>query len=316
MTGDGAPVEAWTSAAQCLAVLLVAPGIQGLIARLKAMLQGRHGPGVLQPYFTLAKLWRRQDVRPEAASWIFTAAPGLALAIVAAACLTLPLFVGRAPLSAGAGLIVTLGLLALLRFVVSLSGLDTATPFGGLGSSRESAVGALIEPALFALALPWMAVAGSTAWPALLAATAAAPATSIVRFFGLGAAMIVLLAETGRLPIDNPDTHLELTMIHEAMVLEYAGPQLALMTLAHMVKQLLMLGLVADLLLPWGTAGRGVPPVLGATAAVATWCALATGLAVAETLSNKLRFFRLPAYLGAAAALSSAAAVLAVWGVR
>ncbi len=301
----------WGAAvAQALAVLLVAPLIHGLIQRVKAVLQGRHGPGVLQPYFTLAKLWRRQDIRPQPASWVFVAAPRLALGIVVAACLSVPLLWSPAPLGWGGDFIVVVGLLAMERYVVSLAGLDTGTPFGGLGSSRESTVGALVEPALFALALPWMVLARSTAWPALVAASASATPASVVRFFGLGAGLIVSLAETGRLPVDNPDTHLELTMIHEAMVLEYSGPQLALISLAQMTKQLLVLALVADLLLPWGAGG--LQPV----AALAKWVALAAGLGVAESLSAKLRFFRLPGYLGAAAALSSVAAVLQVWGVR
>lgn len=307
----------WSAAvAQALAVILVAPLVQGLIQRVKAGLQGRHGPGVLQPYRTLLKLWRRQDVRPEAASWIFGAAPRVALGLVVAAALCLPLLWTPAPLGWGGDFIVVVGLLGLERFVLSLAGLDTGTPFGGLGSSRENILGALVEPAFFALALPWMVVAGSTAWAALITASANAAPISVVRFFGLGAALIVSLAETGRLPVDNPDTHLELTMIHEAMVLEYSGPQLALIMLAQMVKQLLVLALVADLLLPWGVGRTVLAPALQPLLALAKWFALAVGLGIAESLSAKLRFFRLPGYLGAAAALSSAAAVLQVWGGR
>ena len=299
----------WVAAvAQALAVLLLAPLVQGLIQRLKAALQGRRGAPLLQPYFTLAKLWRRQDLRPEPASAVFAVAPRLALGLVLAASLCLPLLWRPAPLGWGGDFILVIGLLGLERFTLGLAGLDTGTPFGGLGSSRASLVGALVEPALFALALPWMAVAGSTAWPALLAASAASAPASVVRFFGLAAALIVSLAETGRLPVDNPDTHLELTMIHEAQVLEYSGPQLALVGLAQMLKQLLVIALVSDLLLPWRFGG--VLTVL------ARWLGLAAGLAVAESLSAKLRFFRLPGYLGAATALSSAAAVLQVWGVR
>jgi len=310
-------MDVWgAAAAQALAVLLLAPLVQGLIQRIKAALQGRRGPRIFQPYFTLAKLWRRQDIRPLPASWVFVVVPRLALGIVLAACLSVPLLWSPAPLGWGGDFIIVVGLLALERFVISLAGLDTGTPFGGLGSSRESIVGALVEPALFALALPWIVLAGSTAWPALLAASAAATPASVVRFFGLGAALIVSLAETGRLPVDNPDTHLELTMIHEAMVLEYSGPQLALLSLAQMAKQLLVLALVADLLVPWGIGGLALPTGLAPLVVLTKWVALALGLGVAESLSAKLRFFRLPGYLGAAAALSSAAAVLQVWGVR
>ncbi len=302
--------------AQLVAVLVLAPFVQGLIQRVKAVMQGRHGPGLLQPYFTLAKLWGRQEVRPQAAGVLFGAGPRLALGIVLAASLVVPLLWRPSPLGWGGDFIVVVGLLALERFVVGLAALDPGTPFGGLGSSRESTLGALAEPALFALALPWMVLAGSTAWPALVAASASASPASVVRFFGLAAGLIVLLVETGRLPVDNPDTHLELTMIHEAMVLEYSGPALALISLAQMIKQVLVLALVADLLLPWAIGAAHLPWGLQPVAAFAEWLALAVGAAVAESLSAKLRFFRLPAYLGAATALSSAAAVLQVWGVR
>ncbi len=305
-------MSALAAAAQLLVLLLVAPLAQGLIQRAKAALQGRRGPGVLQPYFTLAKLWRRQDVRPEAAGPVFAAAPTAALACVAAGALALPMLWRPAPLGWAGDFVVVVGLLALQRFVLTLAGLDAGTPFGGLGSSREGTLGALVEPALFALALPWMVRAGGTAWPALMAASAAAAPAGVARFLGLAAGLIVALAESGRLPVDNPDTHLELTMIHEAIALEYAGPQLAVLTLGQMGKQLLIVALEADLLLPWRPGG----PALQALSALALWAGLSLGLAVAETLSAKLRFFRLPAYLGAAAALSSAAAVLQAWGVR
>lgn len=302
--------------AQALALFLLAPFVQGLIQRLKAVIQGRHGPGVFQPYFTVAKLWRRQDIRPASSSWVFAAVPRLAVGIVLAACVAVPLLWSPTTAGWGGDFVIVVGLLALERFAISLAALDTGTPFGGLGSSRESTLGALVEPALFALALPWMALAGSTAWPALVAASAATTPASVVRFFGLVAALIVALAESGRLPVDNPDTHLELTMIHEAMVLEYSGPQLALLSLAQMAKQLLVLALVADLLIPWGAGALGLPSLLQPPIVLLKWLALAAALGVAESLSAKLRYFRLPGYLGAATALSSAAAVLQVWGGR
>lgn len=304
---------AW-AAAQAAAMVLLAPLIQGLIQRVKSAMQGRRGAPVLQAYFTLAKLWRRQGVRPEPASWIFAATPPLALGTVVAASLAVPLLWSPAPLGWGGDFILVIGLLALERFIVSLAALDTGTPFGGLGSSRESLVGAMVEPALFALALPWMATAGSTAWPALLTASLATPPAGVVRFLVLGAALIVGLAETGRLPIDNPDTHLELTMIHEAMVLEYSGPQLALISLAQMTKQVLVLTVVMDLALPWGAAAA--VPGAGTVFVLAKLAGAAVGLGVAESLSAKLRYFRLPGYLGAAAALSCAAAVLQIVGGR
>ncbi len=307
----------WAQAlAQTALVLVLAPLVQGMLQRIKAVAQHRHGPGLLQPYFTLAKLWRRQDLRPRGSSWVFAATPCFVLAVLLAASAALPLLWTPAPPGWSGDFVFFVGLLALERFALSLAGLDTGTPFGGLGSSRDAVVAALVEPALFALALPWMAAAGGTGWPALMAASASAPAAGVVRFFGLAAALIVALAETGRVPVDNPDTHLELTMIHEAMLLEYSGPQLALVSLAQMLKQLLVLAAVADLLLPWGAGWTVLPAVLRPLTVLGTWFGLGAGLAVAESLSAKLRFFRLPAYVGAATALSLAAAVLEVWGGR
>lgn len=291
-------------------LLLLSPLVQGLIQAIKARLQGRRGPSPLQPYFTLAKLWRRQDLRPAASSLVFVLAPRLALGLVLAAAAAVPLL-GGGPLGGTGDLIVVLALLALERFVTGLGGLDQGTPFGGLGASRQAVLGALVEQAFFALALPFAASSGGTAWAGLVQASLRTPAAGSVRLFTLAAGLIVLLAETGRLPVDNPDTHLELTMIHEAVALEYSGPQLALLMLAQMGKQLLAMAVVADLLLPWGPAG----PAAAAVDA-GKWLALAVALALAESLSAKMRFLRLPSYLGAAAALGSAAAILQVWGAR
>ena len=292
------------------ALFLLAPLVQGLIQGLKARMQGRRGPGLLQPYFTLGKAWRRQDVRPAAASPVFVAAPAVVLGLVIAAACTVPLF-GAVPGGWSGDLLVLLGLLAAERFVMGLAGLDQGTPFAGMGASRLAVVGTLVEPAFFALALPFAARGGSTAWGALLLASRHTPVAGAVRLFVAAAGLMVVLAETGRLPVDNPDTHLELTMIHEAVLLEYAGPQLAMLSLAQMARQLLVIAAVGDLLLPWRPAG-----ILAPAAAVGTWLAGGAVLAVAESLSAKVRFFRLPSYLGTATALASAAAVLQVWGAR
>ncbi len=303
----------WGEAVVQLGLLLgLAPLVNGFIQRVKAAFQGRHGPSVLQPYFTLRKLWRRQDLRPQASTWLFATAPRLALSIALAAGIGIPLLWYPAPVGWGGDFIIVVGLLALERFVLALAALDTATPFGGLGSSREVTVGAMVEPALFAIALPWMLMAGGTSWAMLITASASIAPLDLVRFFALVAAVIVCLAETGRLPVDNPDTHLELTMIHEAMLLEYSGPQLAMASLAQMVKQLLLVAMVTDLLLPWRWGG----PLAQVGISILLWFAAAFGLAVAESVSAKLRFFRLPAYLGTAVILSSAAAALQLWGGR
>ncbi len=299
-------------AVQALVILLLCPLVQGLIQQVKARLQGRRGASVLQPYFTLAKLWQRQAQAPEAASRIFVLAPRIALGVVVAASVAIPLLVAPTSPAAWSGdFVLFVALLALERWVLMLAGWDQGTPFGGLGASREAVVGALVEPALFALVLPWAVRAGGTGWAGLIGASLGTATASTVRMFTIAAGLIVLLAETGRLPVDNPDTHLELTMIHEAIVLEYSGPPLALLSLAQMAKQTLLIAAVTALLLPWTATGA-----VGVLVTVAKWLAVAVGIGVAESLSAKLRFLRLPSYLGAATALASAAAVLQVWGVR
>jgi formate hydrogenlyase subunit 4 len=209
-------------------------------------------------------------------------------------------------------LLLALFALALARFALGLGGLDAGTPFGGLGSSREMTVGALTEPVLLATALPFILVAGTTAWPSLIHVSLSIGLLNVVRLAAFGGLFLVLVVETGRLPVDNPDTHLELTMIHEAMLLEYSGPALATVSLAVWVKQLVLVALVADMALPWHM-GLGPDAIVWT---LAKWAALAIALGVAESLTAKLRFFRIPGYLGAAMAFSLSAVVLEVVGVR
>ncbi len=283
---------------QMLLLVALAPALQGWIKRCKAGWQGRRGPPLLQAYADLAKLLRKDSLVPEPSSWVFRAGPWVVLGATLTAATLVPLVGLRGQLGAG-DLIAIAGLLALARFAQALAALDTGSAFGGMGASREMAVASLIEPALlaaiFALAIP----VGSTD-PGRLAADGLASGWAALgpsRLLALGALLVVAVAETGRIPVDNPDTHLELTMVHEGMLLEYAGPQLAMLQLAAIVKQALVLGLVAALVLPWGLS-QSWPLALAAL--VVKWAGLGALLATVESVYVKLRILRLPDLLATA----------------
>ena len=215
-------------AIQVSLVLVVAPLLLGITKRVKARLQYRRGPSLLQPYRDLAKWWRKEAVESDAAGPLTALAPPLVLAAVVIATLLVPIVGRRPPLAGWGDLLVVVGLMALARFVLALAALDAGSAFGGMGSSREVAISALVEPALL-LALAGAALAaGSTDLGAIAQAGSAAGTAwfTPALLLGAGAFAIVAVAETGHEPVDNPDTHLELTMIHEGMLLEASGPRL------------------------------------------------------------------------------------------
>lgn len=296
-----------SSVLQVVLLLALAPLAQGIVQSVKARLQGRRGPVPWQPYNVALKLLRRQAIWPRDSTAVMRAAPFVQLAAIAVAAASLPLLSA----SGGAEILLPLFALALGRFALGLGALDTGTPFAGLGSSREMTVGAVVEPVLLASLLPWVVIAGSTAWPALVQASLVMGVFSVVRLAALAAMFLVLVAETGRLPVDNPDTHLELTMIHEAMLLEYAGPPLALILWGSWLKQIFLVALVAVLVFPWGPAGP-----FGLLATAAKWLLLLVALGVAESLTAKMRYLKVPAYLATSFALSLSALSLQVAGVR
>ncbi|MGE5509553.1 MAG: respiratory chain complex I subunit 1 family protein [Chitinophagales bacterium] len=280
-------------AAQAGLFLLLAPGVNGAIKRFKAALQNRRGPSVVQPYRDLDKLFRKEAVISRHASWVVRVAPYVTFAAYLSAGLQLPLL-GSASMRPGAFL-TFIYLLALGRVAMALAALDTGSNFGGMGASRELAVSVLVEPALF-LSLAGLAFDhGVTSRPLAAAAFA-----------------VAAIAEMGRIPVDNPDTHLELTMIHEGMLLEYSGRHLALLTWAAQVKQLLMLTLLASLFLgPW-PAGVGGLVALAFPLYLVKVVLLGLGFGLVEFLFAKMRFFRLPRLLGASfllAALSVSSAL-------
>ena len=289
-------------ALQGFLTLAISPGLIGFVRLLKARMQGRRGPGVLQPYRDLAKLLNKERVVSTQASWIFHAAPGILFASTLTTGLLVPLVAAPLPLDRVGDLVVVVYLLLLGTFFLALAGLDTASAFGGMGSSRAMTIAALAEPTI-ALAIFGMAVgAGSTNLGEIVARTLSHPETTLSagHLMAFAALFIVMLAETGRLPVDNPGTHLELTMIHEAMILEYSGPYLALVEWAGQMKFFLFLALLANLVFPWGVAVDLTPGAIlvGVGALVLKVVVLASGLAILETRLAKLRLFRVPELLG------------------
>jgi len=291
--------------AQTIVLLAVSPFIVGLIRKVKARLQVRRGASVFQPYADLAKLFRKQPVVSTTTSWIFTATPYILFASTLAAGLLVPVFVSRTPLNFAGNIIALVYLLALGTFFLMLAGLDAGSAFGGMGSSREAIVASLTEPAMilsiFAIAL----TAGSTNLStivhktALLEGIVTDPSPHLM---ALAALFIVAIAETGRVPVDNPATHLELTMIHEAMILEYSGRYLALVEWAAGLKLVVFLTLIANVFAPWGIATSVEPTAL--IVGLATYLLKVSGLAVLigvlESMFAKLRLFRVTDLLGVA----------------
>jgi formate hydrogenlyase subunit 4 len=306
-----------TGVIQVALVLLVAPLLLGITKRVKARLQYRRGPSLLQPYRDLAKWWRKEVVESDAASPMTAMAPPLVLAAVVIATLLVPIVGQRPPLAGWGDLLVVVGLMALGRFVLALAALDAGSAFGGMGSSREVAISALVEPALL-LALAGAALAaGSTDLGAIAQAGSAAGRTWFTPALLLGASAfaIVAVAETGHEPVDNPDTHLELTMIHEGMLLEASGPRLAILMYAAELKLVLVAGLFAAAFLPMGTAADLSPAslVVAIVAALLKLVAAAVALALLDATLAKVRILALPGLLATASILALIGLATRIW---
>jgi len=304
--------------AQVAVMALGAPLLVGGLRSLKARLVGRRGPSPLQPYRDLAKLLGKEAVISTTTSWIFRVTPYVLAATMLVAAVAAPILLARPPLGF-AGILLLMYLLLLGTFFLALAGLDSGSAFGGMGASREVAVAALAEPtvviAVFALALR----ADTTNLGAIVERFARDPllAANPGHLLAFVAFFIVMIAETGRLPVDNPATHLELTMIHEAMVLEYSGRHLALVEWAAAMKLFLFMTLLANLFVPWGVPDRlaAGPLALGAALLAVKLGVLTVALAVIETSVAKLRLFRVPELLSGSFALALLS-VLAVFLLR
>ena len=291
---------------QAGALLALAPLLRGTIKKMKAAFQNRQGPPLLQAYYDLAKLLRKEPVRSDVSSWVFVAGPRVYFATAVAATTLVPVALAGAPLEAAGGIILLVGLLALGRFALAAAALDTGSPFGGMGSSREMTVAALAEPALM-LGLFTVALWGGSLNLGDLVRTTAQRGFSAHPSDLLAAAalFIVLIAEAGRVPVDNPATHLELTMIHEAMVLEYSGVDLGLVEWASALKELLFMTVLVNLFVPLGL-GLGASTVALAIAAgfyFAKLFLLAVGVTLVEVTNAKLRLFRVPELMSASLGL-------------
>jgi len=297
---------------QTLLLLLLAPLLSGVIKNWKAKLQNRRGSCPWQVYFDIAKFLRKDMVISEHASWVFPFAPYVVFLTALLTGLMVPMVSTPAPLSLFGGVLAVVGLLALGRFFLALGGLDPASAFGGMGSSREMTISAIAEPAMMLAIFTVAITAGSTDLSQIALSTQSStwkllnPA-HVLAFVAL---FIVLLAETGRIPVDNPATHLELTMIHEAMLLEYSGRYLAFMEWGAAIKQLVLMTLLLNVFFPIGLAGPGAGAAalgLSLLAYLVKLFALSAAVVVIETTNAKLRLFRVPDLLSTAFVLATMA---------
>lgn len=302
---------------QTVLLLALAPLVSGCIKNWKAKLQNRRGPRLWQPYLDLSKFLRKDMVISENASWIFRAMPYVLFSSTLLAGLLIPLVSPAAPLSLFGGALAFVGLLGLGRFFLALGGLDPASAFGGMGSSREMTISAIAEPALMLAIFTVAITAGAerhipTTDLSQMLLAAKGPAWTLLNpahVLAFAALFIVLLAETGRLPVDNPATHLELTMIHEAMILEYSGRYLALIEWSASIKQLVLMGLLVNIFFPVGMTANLSAGSLGISSLwfLGKLLLLSGAVVLVETTNAKLRLFRVPDLLSVAFILAALA---------
>lgn len=303
--------------AQGVVGLLVAPLLLGITRHVKARLQYRRGPSVWQPYRDLAKWWRRRPVESEEASPLSALVPPAVLVVMVVLVLMVPLVGVRAPLGVLGDLLVVIGMLALVRFLLALGALDAGSAFGGMGAAREVAIAAIVEPALLLSLAVGVAAVGSTDLGVIAAHGIGAGPSWLTPALLLGAAafLVVAVAETGHEPVDNPDTHLELTMIHEGMILEASGRRLAMVSYAAELKLVVVVGLFGAVFLPVGAAAIETPDALavGMLAATAKLVVAAVLLGVLDASVAKLRILALPSLMGVAALLALSGLGAQLW---
>jgi formate hydrogenlyase subunit 4 len=304
---------------QVMVVIVGAPLLVGVMRQVRARLEGRAGAGIAQPWRDLRKLARRQPVTPTGTGWPFRLAPLMLAATSLIVGAVVPLVTTALPLDPAVDLFAVVGLLALGTVTLALAALDTGTAFGGMGASRAVTVLALVEPTIVVAVFALSTRVGTTNLGGIVEATVHDPLRVVSPASALAAAalLVVVVAENGRLPVDNPSTHLELTMIHEAMVLEYAGVDLALIELAASMRLAVLLGLLSSLFAPWGIAGPASIGLMGVAALALAVVAvvvkvglLGAGLAAAEVFLAKLRLFRVPELLAGSFVLGLLAVVL------
>jgi formate hydrogenlyase subunit 4 len=298
---------------QTLLLLGLSPLITGCVRNWKAKLQNRRGPRPIQPYLDIVKFLRKDMVISEHASWIFSITPYVLFLTALLAGLMVPMICEQAPLSLFGGVLALIYLLALGRFFLALAGLDTASAFGGMGSSREMTISAIAEPAMM-LSIFTVAITARSTNLSQIVLASHDPAWEFLNpahALAFAALFIVLLAETGRIPVDNPATHLELTMIHEAMLLEYSGRYLALIEWSVSLKQLVLMSLLVNMFFPLGIAPDWTLGALGISAGffLLKLTVLAGAVVLVESTNAKLRLFRVPDLLSAAFILATLALI-------
>jgi formate hydrogenlyase subunit 4 len=306
--------DALVQLGQMLVVLALAPLLTGYVRMVKARLLRRQGPPVVQPYRDLLRLLRKEAVLAQNASWVFRVAPYLVFATTWVAAALVPTFASGLVVSAAADMIAIVALLGSARFMLALAGLDVGTSFGGIGSSREMMIASLAEPAMLMVVFTLSLLAGSTQLSSI-AAFMQGPGIGLRVSLALALVglTMVAIAENARIPVDNPATHLELTMVHEAMILEYSGRHLALIEAASYLKLLLYLSVIACVFVPWGIAAAGqgfAATLIGLTLYAVKLAAGGFLLAVFETAIAKMRVFRVSDFLGAALMLGFLATLL------
>lgn len=305
--------DLFAQAAQMALVLALAPVLIGFTRKVKARLLRRRGAPILQPWYDILRLLKKETVLAENASWLYRAAPYIIFATTWVAASLVPTFATGLMFNWAADLIALAALLGAGRFFLALAGMDVGTSFGGIGASREMMFGSLAEPATIMIVFAVSLIAGSTQLSEIAAFLSADFTLRVSVLFALIALLIVAIAENGRIPVDNPATHLELTMVHEAMILEYSGRHLAVIELAAALKLLLYVSLIGCVFFPFGLAPHDGDLRAFAVGALAYVAKLATAgflLALFETQTAKMRVFRVPDFLGAGLMLGLLGALL------
>jgi formate hydrogenlyase subunit 4 len=278
-------------------VILISPLFVSLIKKVKAYTQGRQGPPLLQTYYSLLKLLKKETVYSDNTSLIIKITPYINIVCVIVASLSVPIVYIPGMVGGFGNIILFLYLLVFAKFFMALAGLDAGSAFGGMGSSREMTVSAVIEPVIIIVFAALGLLLKTTNLyemfrTSLQSSLFINPSTLLISL----SLFIILIVETARIPVDNPETHLELTMIHEAMILEYSGPNLALMEMSHAVKQTILMAVLINILIPWGLTSA--PSVLTVSISIITFIAkgaiLAIAVGVFESMFAKSRLFRLP----------------------
>jgi len=309
-----------TALVQVVLVAAVGPILVGVLRQLRARVEGRVGAGILQPWRDLIKLLRREPISAAGTSWVLILAPVVLMGTSLAVAVLVPYVSTRSATANSSDLFAVVALLLVGTVVLTLAGLDTGTAFGGMGASREITIAALVEPAVLLAVFALSPPAGSTNLAVIVARRVSdqAQLASPVSLLVVVALMIVTLAEAGRLPVDNPATHLELTMIHEAMVLEYSGRDLALVEWASSIRLVILLGLTANLFLPWGVATQAgaLALLVGVVAFLAKLLLFGAVLGIGEVFIAKFRLFRVPELLAGAVVLGFLAVMAAFFLVQ